>query len=270
MLAALAALVPAAALAQAPPAGAKYVAMGSSYAAGLGITTSADEPPNRCTRSRDNYPHQLARRHGLVLVDVSCSGATTEHILGPWRELAPQLDAVDADTRLVTVTIGGNDVRYTSGLSASACHVVGTGRCGDVPPATEADWVGLEQRMNRIAVAVRARAPSARLVFVDYPTLLPPNGACPALSLTPEEAESFRQVTRRVVEITARAARANHADLVQASALTAAHDACSAAPWANGYPSPGHPIVGAPFHPRLEAHSAIADALDKLIWGGSN
>lgn len=112
-----------------PPAGATYVAIGSSFAAGPGITVPADAPPDRCARSADNYAHQIARRHDLRLLDVSCSGATTAHVLGEWNTLAPQLDAVGAETRLVTVTIGGNDVR----LIADALDrlVWGTARTGE-------------------------------------------------------------------------------------------------------------------------------------------
>jgi lysophospholipase L1-like esterase len=262
LIGALLALSTVAARAQ-PPAGAKYVAMGSSFAAGPGVTTSADTPPNRCTRSNDNYAHQLARRHGLKLVDVSCSGATTAHLLGPWNELKPQLDAVDADTGLVTVTIGGNDVRLTSGLGAEACQTAGGGACpasADLP--TEAEWSMLEARLTQIAAEVRRRAPQARLVFVDYTTVLPPSGTCPALSLTAAQADSSRRVNARVVAITAKAARATGSGLVTASTITAGHNACAAEPWANGYP----PVKGAAFHPRLEAHTAIAEALDKLIW----
>jgi hypothetical protein len=63
-------------------AGAAYVAMGSSYAAGPGIGQSADTPPNRCARSATNAAHIFAQKVGLELKDVSCSGATTAHILG--------------------------------------------------------------------------------------------------------------------------------------------------------------------------------------------
>lgn len=262
LAAALLALGPFAAKAQ-PPAGSTYVAMGSSFAAGPGVTTSADDPPNRCTRSNDNYAHQLARRHGLKLVDVSCSGAATEHILGPWNELKAQLDAVDADTKLVTITIGGNDVRYTSGLGAEACQTSGGSSCP--PPAalpTGGEWTGLEQRLTRIAEEVRRRSPSTQLVFVDYTTVLPPEGTCAALSITADQAESSRRINDRVVAITAKVAKATGSGLIAASALTAAHNACSPAPWANGYP----PAKGAAFHPRLEAHTAIAEALDKAIW----
>lgn len=247
-----------------PPVGAKYVAMGSSFAAGPGITTPADEPANRCARSKDNYAHQIARRHGLTLVDVSCSGATTAHVLGAWNELRPQLDAVDGDTRLVTVTIGGNDVRFTAGLGAQACRTARTSAtCTNLPALpTEAEWTALETHMVQIADAVHRRAPAARMVFVDYTTVLPPEGTCPALSLTAAQADMSRQINRRVVEITARAARASGSDLTTASTLTADHHACSDSPWANGYP----PAKGVAFHPRLEAHAAIAEALDRLIW----
>ena len=45
--------------------------------------------------------------------------------------------------------------------------------------------------------------------------------------------------------ITAKVAEASGSGLVTASTLTASHDACSGAPWANGYPpAPG----GAAFH----------------------
>ena len=55
------------------------------------------------------------------MVDVSCSGATTAHILKRWGGLPPQIDAVTPAARLVTVTIGGNDVGYVGGLMAASC-----------------------------------------------------------------------------------------------------------------------------------------------------
>jgi lysophospholipase L1-like esterase len=268
LIGALAALTPFAALAQpaAPPlTGAKYVAMGSSFAAGPGVTTQADDPPTRCTRSQDNYAHQLARRHGLNLTDVSCSGATTAHLLGSWNELKPQLDAVDANTRLVTVTIGGNDVGFTAGLNAAACAAKGGATPCPPTPAPPGDqaWADLETHLTQIAGEVHRRAPAARLVFVDYTTVLPAEGTCPALLLTEAQAAASREINRHVVAITAKVAQGTGSGLVTASAITAPHDACSAEPWANGYPAPPG---GAAFHPRREAHTAIADALDRLIW----
>lgn len=270
VLGALIALAPAAALAQqaAPARGAKYVAMGSSFAAGPRITTSVDTPPNRCTRSNDNYAHQLARKRGLALTDVSCSGATTAHLLGPWNELKPQLDAVDADTKLVTITVGGNDVQFNGRLAAQACATAGTGGCNAVPDEpTEQNYDDLEMHLRQIAEEVRRRAPSALLVFVDYPTVVPNEAVCPALGLTAAQADLSHGVNEQVVAITARVASETKSGLLKASALSAQHHACSSSPWTNGYlgPNPG-PSDGTTFHPRLAAHTAIAAALEKSIW----
>ena len=253
-------------------AGARYVAMGSSYASGPGVTTSADTPPTRCMRSADNYPHQLARRRHLALTDVSCGGSTTANILGPWGELPPQIDAVTSDTQLVTVTIGGNDLGFVGGLMAASCRQLkgapGAAPIANCPPASppaEQAYADVEAHMRAIAAEVRRRAPAARVVFVEYPTVLPPHGSCAAAPLSDADADALREVARRLLLITARVAKDAGADLVPAARLTAAHGACSTDPWMNGFPSPGAPVKGAPYHPNLAGMTAVADALDRLI-----
>lgn len=65
---------------QAPPAasplgmGAKYVAMGSSFAAGPGIPDYYEAQPAPCYRSTQNYARQLATRLSLALTEVSGGG----------------------------------------------------------------------------------------------------------------------------------------------------------------------------------------------------
>ena len=59
----------------------RYVALGSSMAAGPGIRPDAAGSPVRAGRSARNYPHLVAERAGLDLVDVTYSGATTANIL---------------------------------------------------------------------------------------------------------------------------------------------------------------------------------------------
>ena len=98
----------------------RYVALGSSMAAGPGIRPSADGAPFRAGRSARNYPHLVAERLGLDLVDVTYSGATTASVLtDPQNGAPPQADALDASEDLVTVTIGGNDVGYVPLLMAA-------------------------------------------------------------------------------------------------------------------------------------------------------
>ena len=75
----------------------RYVALGSSMAAGPGIPPRAKDAPWRAGRSAGNYPHLVAQRLGLDLVDVTYSGATTAHVLTDRQNGAPpQVDASTA------------------------------------------------------------------------------------------------------------------------------------------------------------------------------
>lgn len=248
------------------PSGARYVAMGSSYAAGAGIGTLVPGAPQRCGRTENNYAHLLAARMRLDLVDASCGGATTAHILGRWNELPPQLDALTPDTKLVTITIGGNDLSYVRNLMIATCGKVP----GMMPPAgrtcpstawpSETDYSALGQQLREIAREVRRRAPQAKLVFVDYVRILPDVGGCALLPLDETQMAAARAAFRRMAEITAQSAAAEGALLLPAGDLSRGHDACSAEPWSAGYP--GKP---ASWHPTAAGHAAIAAALAERL-----
>ena len=103
----------------------RYVALGDSVAAEPGVPDPA--PPPGCQKSTNNYPSVLARRlKPAAVTDVTCSGATSADITSRAQLTAdgavpPQIDAVEPDTTLITVTIGGNDV----GLAADAAQCRG-------------------------------------------------------------------------------------------------------------------------------------------------
>jgi lysophospholipase L1-like esterase len=98
----------------------RYVALGSSMAAGPGIPPRARDAPLRAARSAANYPHLVAERLGLDLVDVTYSGATTANVLTDRQHGSPpQAGVLDGSEVLVTVTIGGNDVGYAPLLTAA-------------------------------------------------------------------------------------------------------------------------------------------------------
>ncbi len=254
-------------------AGAKYVAMGSSFAAGPGIPDYYEATPAPCYRSTQNYAHQLAARLELALTDVSCSGATTAHLTGPRGTIPPQLDALTPDTKLVTITIGGNDLGYIGGLSGASCAGLQkeTGVDGDCsPPVTlpaEKTFTDLAARMDAIAKEVRRRAPEAKLVFVEYLAVLPETGTCAATPLDEIAADGARYTARRLAQITREVAGAHGASVVTASEFSKGHDACSAEPWMHGYPRPGAPVSGAMYHPNAAGMTAVADALEALLRG---
>lgn len=250
--------------------GGKYVAMGSSFAAGPMITTSADTPADRCRRSKDNYPHQLARKRNLTLIDVSCSGATTAHILGPWDPFPAQLDALTPDVTLVTVTIGGNDLGYMTLLNAAACanraaSPQASAACPIFNTPPEEAFRALEARLEDIARETRRRAPNARLVFVQYFTVLPQGDLCRALPITPAQSAAARALVLRLTDATARAAKATGAGVLDLHDLSADHHACASAPWVNGYLGQTPATDGTSWHPNLAGMTAAADALDRLL-----
>ena len=243
------------------PPGSLYVAMGSSFASGPGVTHAAEGSPQRCGRSNDNYAHQLSRMRQMLLVDVTCGGATTRFLLGPWEELPAQLGAVSADTRLVTITIGGNDLGYMSGLFRASCAQP---PCPAIAAPSEQAYADLAARMDQVVATIRARAPEARIVFVDYPHVLPAQGVCAATPMTEADANMAREIARRLIAITAEAAARNDTDLLQASRLSESHDACAIEAWMNGSTNP-NPLDGVAYHLKLAGMTAIADALHAML-----
>ena len=172
------------------------------------------------------------------------------------------------------MTTGGDDLGYLGGLSAMSCANVAakTGTapprpCGAIPPLpSDETYAGVEARLRQIVAEVHRRAPQARLVIVDYLTILPPTGDCPVMPLSPAQADSSRPIARRLNEITVRVAKDTGTELIPASKISEGHDVCAKDAWLNGYPSPGVPVEPTYYHPRLAAMTAIADALDQLIW----
>lgn len=263
------------------PPGSRYVAMGSSFASGPGVTQPAD--PGRCMRSADNYAHQLARKRDLRLVDVTCGGATTAHILGAWGELPPQVDALTPDTRLVTVTIGGNDLNYIGGLLRASClgahdakpspicryFAGGSHQTADRAsgaPDNKA-WSQAEAGLEQIVREVRRRAPAARLVFVDYFTVLPEDQLCSQTPLPQAAATQARDTAMRLAQLTAEVARRNHVEIIRMSELSRDHDACSKTPWVTGFIAPPGANHFMPYHPNLAGMTAAADALERELGG---
>jgi lysophospholipase L1-like esterase len=235
-------------------------------AAGPGIWPPDWRAPFLAQRSAANYPHLVARTLGLKLVDATYSGATTAHILRDRRYgTQPQIDALDRSETLVTVTIGGNDVGYVPMLMAAglprlakALPLVGS-RLGELldADARERALVDVAESLIQVGHAVRERAPRARVMFVDYLTLLPPTGtAAPPLPDT--DAALGRHLANTLEKLTGEAAAETGCDWVRAADASRDHHAWSTEPWTTrpGLLVPGRP---APLHPNAAGMRAVAD-----------
>jgi lysophospholipase L1-like esterase len=253
----------------------RYVALGSSMAAGPGITPRADGAPWPAGRSARNYPHLVSSALGLDLVDVTHSGATTAHVLRDRQFGAPpQVESLDGSEILVTATIGGNDVGYVPLLTAA---------CLPWP----AQWVPLlgcrirqlrdrsardralhdvADSLREVGDTVRGRAPQARVLFVDYLTLLPPAGRA-ASPMSNADADLGRHIAATLETLTADAAKATGCELVKAGEASREHHAWSTDPWTTrfGLPWPGRP---APLHPNAAGMRAVADLVTAHVGDG--
>lgn len=250
----------------------RYVALGSSMAAGPGIRPRAARSPWRAMRSARNYPHLVAARLGAHLVDVTYSGATTGHVLTQRQNGAPpQIEALDGSEGLVTVTIGGNDVGYVPLLFAATLPPVlrGLPLIGPAmhdlmdPAARDRALDAVAASLREVGSTVRRRCPSARVLFVDYLTLLPPTGV-PAPPLPDDVAALGRDIAARLESLTADAARDSGCEIVAVSRASREHHAWSERPWTTGagWMLPGRPM---PFHPNADGMAAVADlVLERL------
>ena len=99
----------------------RYVALGSSMAAGPGIRPGAPGAPFGSGRSARNYAHLVAEQLDLEPASTSRFPAPPPaHVLAErQRRARPQIEALDGSEELVTITIGGNDVGYVPLLMAA-------------------------------------------------------------------------------------------------------------------------------------------------------
>ncbi|WKU06872.1 SGNH/GDSL hydrolase family protein [Micromonospora sp. HUAS LYJ1] len=251
----------------------RYVALGDSYTSGPLIPTQVDL---NCLRSNRNYPSLVAASAGSSpLVDVSCSGATTDDIRyggsgslgGP---LPPQLDAVTANTALVTVQIGGNDIGFSSiiGDCAQASFSSPLGSpCKNLYTAGGTDQLqaritATAPKVAAVLQAVRRAAPGARIVVLGYPAIVPDSGyGCwPLVPIAYQDVPYLRGVAKSLNAMLASAAAANDAVYADVYTPSIGRDTCksSGTRWVEGLVPEN---AAAPFHPNARGEQGMATAV---------
>ncbi|KGN37826.1 SGNH/GDSL hydrolase family protein [Knoellia subterranea] len=221
-----------------------YVALGDSYAAGVGGGARRSE----CWRAMDGYPVLVARALGLDLAYEACLGATIRDVE------RKQLSALTPATSHVSLTIGGNDVGFTPVLIECAKP----SWMGDSDAAIDAALATLRTELPSRLAGVLGRitqgAPTAELVLTAYPVLF--NGDdCNALTFfSPHEMRRLEAGVDELAGVIGAAARDADAQFVDPRAAFDGHAICDAQEWLNGASWP----LEVSFHPNGMGHAAYA------------
>jgi lysophospholipase L1-like esterase len=160
-------------------AAANYVALGDSYSSGVGAGNYTSSSGS-CDRSTNAYSQLWTNANApSSFTFVACSGATTADVLNS------QIASVTSSTTLVSITIGGNDVGFSSVMET--CVLDSTSSCvSAVTTAENEAKTQLPAKLDSVYAAIKAHAPNARVVVLDYPELydLSKSSTCIGLSTT--------------------------------------------------------------------------------------
>jgi lysophospholipase L1-like esterase len=250
-----------------------YVALGDSYSAASGVFPPDPAAPPQCIRSTLNYPRVIAATTGAQLTDVTCGGAETNDFFTPQYEgIPPQLDAVTNSTRLVTMTIGGND----SGVfinSVLDCGSAGTLSLGQGSPCKDRYGSSFEDTIRKTTYpslvnalsAVRAKASQAKVAILGYPWILPPTEGCyPIMPVAQGDVPYLRGIQATLNDAVRRAAAATGATYVDFNTVSEGHDACQpiGVRWIEPVLTTTNPVI---VHPNALGESEMAARTIKVL-----
>jgi uncharacterized protein YraI/lysophospholipase L1-like esterase len=238
---------------------ADYVALGDSFSSGEGAPDAGlagFSQSEQFHRSSLAYPVRFAGLVGAQLGPyfLAQSGAVTRALIGH-----DQLGQVPAGgARLVTLTIGGNDLGFPDIMDACVRRVDScTSRYANVEQRIPAMRAVLRDAYRR----VKDRAKGGRVVVVGYPRFFPTPGrwCTRAAGVSPGEQNWINDRIMQFDGVARAAAAQEGVEFVNPDGRAfIGHDACSSEAFINGVVVP---FTMYSFHPNAAGHLAIAHAL---------
>lgn len=224
-------------------AGERYVALGDSYASGLGTRDYLDDG-TQCRRSARAYPSLVAAARGYTLDLRACSGA----VIGDVQ--AAQLGALTSATRYVTVSVGGNDAGFADVLTECALPGWASDCDRAIDDAQTYISSSLGPALGALYAQVRSRAPQARAVVVGYPRVFMGED-CNALTwFSPAEQSQLNRTADQLNGVLAARARSTGFSFANPTSRFVGHAVCDSPEWLNGLSYP----VEESYHPNVAGH----------------
>ncbi|MEO6998684.1 MAG: SGNH/GDSL hydrolase family protein, partial [Terracoccus sp.] len=162
-----------------------------------------------------------------------------------------QLPALTADTRYVTISVGGNDAGFSSVLTTCALPSWLSNCTKAVNAAQATINTTIPARLTSLYRDILSKAPAAKVIVVGYPRIF--NGDdCNALTWFSPSEESRLNATADLLNTrTASAAAAAGFTFVNPTSVFTGHAVCDRVEWLNGLSYP----VTESYHPNRGGHA---------------
>lgn len=251
-----------------------YYALGDSYASGDGAQPYSGVA--HCNQSTKGYPYLLAAGAPAPHL-FACQGARTANIDTtvefsnlPGTQLA-QLQSSPRGNTLITVTVGGNDIGFSSQLENC---IIGLSSCTSRRTAISQAINALEPRLVKVYQELRAAAPGADIIATGYPLLVadPATARCHNailyVGLSKIELQMIRDLSAQLDRIITQAAtQANITPATQqVEDVFAGHEACAShksQEWINEIAGLNDSLQDS-FHPNAAGFQAFASAINSV------
>lgn len=228
-----------------------YIALGDSYASGVGTRTYIAESGS-CQRSTKSYPYLDAARVGAALTSVACSGARVADVT------ANQLGPLNSGVRWVTLQVGGNDAGFSSVITECA-KPSWLGNCdGAINTAQATINNTIPGRLNTLYATVKSRASAAKVIIVGYPRLFNGTDCNAGTFFSAAEMTRLNQTADLLNSKIAASASAAGFSFVNPTSLFIGHAVCGSPEWINGLSNP----VSESYHPNVTGQANYANLVD--------
>jgi lysophospholipase L1-like esterase len=231
----------------------QYVALGDSYASGVGTRVYYNDGSN-CSRSPDAYGPLIAAKDGYTLYFEACSGAKTTDVN------TTQLGPLNSSTSLVTITIGGNDAGFSTVITDCAAYYFNCQSAIDNADSfIQNQLPGL---LNTTYTDIRSHAANAHVVVLGYPHLFTSNGAtCNFDALTSSHEIELNQTADLLDGVISSQASAHGFTYVDPRNAFNSHEICSSSEWLNGLSNP----TSESFHPNVSGQAEFATLIEPVL-----
>lgn len=239
----------------------RYVAMGDSVAAGIGLSSLASPTAKdvACGRTAQAYSKYVAAAWGTSVKNVACSGASADNLYNTQSRggvtLASQIDAAFASgtPSVISLTVGANDIGWQNFIKK--CYAYSCGTTTDNAAAKTLRGVLRAQLFKAIwYINQKSNGNPPKVLVTGYYEPFSSKQCSDTAGLTAAEKtwvnSQTAQLNQAIYSVTQWFGSAEYVPV-----SFAGHTLCSTTPWIQGLQA------AAPFHPTASGQKAIANAV---------